>query len=143
MINQALLRKQLREHEGVEKYPYKDTTGHLTIGVGRNLTDRGLSDDEIEYLLTNDIASATTSARALPFYASLNDVRRMVIIDMVFNLGIFGLRQFRRMMAALYVNDYELAAEEMLDSLWAKQVGKRAHTLARQMRTGVYDEPTK
>lgn len=127
----------LRAHEGVRSKPYTDTVGKLSIGVGRNLTDNGLSADEIDYLLANDIAKAEAEARALvPSMHSLDSVRREVLIELAFNMGRPRLAGFKQMLAAVERKDFARAAAEMLDSKWATQVGNRAKVLASAMELG-------
>lgn len=131
------LREQLRFDEGVRAKPYADTDGKTSIGVGRNLTDRGLSDDEINMLLTNDIALAARELdRVLPWWRDLNDARQNVLLNMMFNMGAPRLLGFVKMLTALHIGHYDEAAAEMLDSIWAKQVGVRALRLAAVMRKG-------
>jgi len=130
------LKSQLISEEGLEEHVYTDTTGKLIIGVGRDIQDVGISVDEALYLLDNDIQRVETELwQYCPWYADLDNVRKMVIIDMAFNLDIHGLLQFKNMIAALQVKDYVGAKNALLDSLWAKQVGKRATHLAMQMET--------
>lgn len=132
------VQKQLILHEGKKGKPYTDTVGKLTIGVGRNLTDVGITDEEILYLLGNDIRAVEAHLNyALPWWVGLNDVRRRVLIDMCFNLGITKLLTFKNTLRAMQEARYGDAAEGMLNSLWAKQVGQRAVRLAKMMRTGV------
>ncbi|CAH9057651.1 hypothetical protein PSECIP111951_01711 [Pseudoalteromonas holothuriae] len=137
-MNQVLMnemKKQLTMHEGKKHTAYTCPGGKLTIGVGRNLEDRGLSDDEIDYLLSNDIKSTYAElSRRFKGFSELDDVRQRVLVDMGFNLGMAGLFKFKRMFAALDIKDYDKAAVEMLDSRWACQVGHRAHRLADMMR---------
>ena len=129
------LRDQLRFHEGVRLFPYEDTVGKITIGVGRNLDDRGLSVDEVNFLLDNDISLCESELDSLhPEWRTLTEPRRHVLIDMMFNLGRSRLLNFRKFWAALKAGDYGVAADEMLDSKWAEQVGERAQTLAKMMR---------
>ena len=129
--------RQLRLHEGNELKVYRCTSGKLTIGVGRNLEDRGITDEESAYLLNNDIDREWKNlTTALPWVTGLNDVRQRVLLDMAFNLGIAGLLKFKNTLATMQRGDYALAAEMMLDSLWAKQVGTRAVRLSKMMRTG-------
>jgi lysozyme len=129
--------EQLRRDEGIRKMPYKDTVGKLTIGVGRNLDDVGLSDAEINFLLKNDIDVATAKLNRLyPWFSTLDPVRQGVLINMTFNMG--SVSAFPRMLALVQSGDYEGAAVEMLDSLWARQVGARAQRLSQQMRTGTW-----
>lgn len=130
------LTEQLRRHEGVEKHVYKDSVGIETIGVGRNLVDKGLTDDEIDYLLANDIRDAEEDCKAVfDFYDQLSGIRKRVLVDMAFNLGRTRLSKFIKMAAALEVKDYDEAAKQMLQSKWATQVGIRAVRLAQMMRT--------
>lgn len=131
------LKSQIIKHEGMRLFPYKDTVDKLTIGVGRNLDDRGISTTEALYLLANDLKIAERDARSLiPSFQFLDDVRQRVLVDMSFNLGLYRLGKFKRMLAAVAERDYAQAAIEMLDSKWADQVGKRAKRLARMMATG-------
>ena len=128
---------QLRRDEGVRNFPYTDTTGHITIGVGRNLTVVGISDPEIEVLLVDDVQSVIRILEArLPYFSALDPVRQGVLINMTFNLGFDGLEGFRGMLTAVARGDWEAAAAAMLESEWAKQVGDRATRLAQQMTTG-------
>ena len=131
------LAAQLRLHEGVEHKPYKCTAGYLTIGVGRNIEERGLSDDEIDYILNNDVNIATDElVDTFDWYADLDDVRQRVVVDMVFNLGMPRFKQFQNMIAAIEESDWSEAAAQMMDSRWAKQVGARAERLRDMMETG-------
>jgi lysozyme len=129
--------EQLTRDEGVRLFPYIDSVGKTTIGVGRNLTDVGISRDEADYLLSNDIARATTElAASLPWTASLNDARRGALINLLFNLGLHGLLSFKNMLASLENGNPTDAAKHLLDSNYATQVGARAHRLAQQLETG-------
>lgn len=132
----SALRVQLREHEGVRLKPYVDTVGKTTIGVGRNLTDNGISQATCDQMLDEDIATAVSGAEGFAWYAGLNEVRQRVIVDMVFNLGYRGVLAFEGMRAALAAGDYEEAAKQMLSSRWAQQVHQRAVRLAGMIRTG-------
>jgi len=128
---------QLRLHEGVEHKPYKCTAGYLTIGVGRNIEERGLSDDEIDYILSNDVNIATDElVENFDWYADLDPIRQRVVIDMVFNLGMPRFKQFKNMIAAIESGDWMEASNQMMDSRWAEQVGLRASRLAEMMETG-------
>lgn len=131
------LKQQLRRHEGVRHTVYQDSVGIWTCGCGRNMQDKGLSDDEIDYLLDNDIDQCVDDlAFNYPWYVHLNRVRQNAMIDMRFNLGSAGFANFRKMIAALEREDYETAAMEMMDSKWSIQVGSRANELAEMVRTG-------
>ena len=131
------LEDQLIDHEGLELSLYKCTGDKWTIGVGRNLDDRGITEDEARYLLKNDIAIVEEELlRAKPSVADLDAVRQRVLVDMGFNLGLPILLKFQNMWAAIEDEDWVDAAEQMLDSRWAKQVGRRAARLADAMRSG-------
>ena len=133
----AALRKRLALDESVRTKPYRDTEGKLSIGVGRNLDDVGLRADEINLMLTNDIAAAIADLdRVLPWWRGLSDARRLVLANMAFNLGISRLLGFKNMLEAAKQERFSDAADEMLDSKWAGQVGDRAKRLAAMMRAG-------
>ncbi|MGB4219576.1 MAG: glycoside hydrolase family protein [Bacillota bacterium] len=127
---------QLILHEGLRLKPYRCTAGTLTIGVGRNLEDKGISHDEAMILLRNDIAEVTAQLERFDWFRALGPVRRKVLIDMCFNLGMAGLLGFQKMIEALKRADYERAADEMIYSRWYRQVGERGRRLERMMRTG-------
>ena len=129
------LRDQLIRHEGLRLKPYRDTVGKLTIGVGRNLDDVGISRAEAEVLLDNDVAARVDALGRFPWYAALDEVRQAAILDMSF-MGIARVLQFRKMIAALEADDWPSAAAELLDSKYARQVGARAEHLAQQIRSG-------
>lgn len=126
-------------HEGVVSHAYEDSRGYLTIGVGRLIDQKlggGLSEDEINYLLSNDIKRCEDEAMLYPFYAKLDEARKAVIISMLFNLGKPNFDKFQNFQAALLVGDYRLAAAEMLRSRWAEQVKGRAVELSQMMESG-------
>lgn len=132
------LRHQLVRDEGLRLKPYKDTVGKLTIGVGRNLDDRGITQTEAMYLLDNDIHEAMTelTVRYAHWFPTLDPARQGALINMCINLGIKRLMGFKDTLAYFRDGNYERAAVEMLDSTWAEQVGDRALRLAEQVRTG-------
>jgi len=131
------LREQLIRHEDLRLKPYRDSVGKLSIGVGRNLDDVGISREEALLLLDNDILRAQTAViRELPWAVELDSARFEVLINMAFNMGIGGLLGFRKFLAELQDRHFEAAAKEMLDSRWAEQVGRRAEELAQIVRTG-------
>jgi len=126
----------LKLHEGYRQYPYKDSLGITTIGYGRNLESRGLSEPEAAYLLECDIQEAEGYLHnEYDYYYQLSGERKAVLLDMMVNMGPTRLRGFKRMHKALADRLYELAALEMLDSKWALQVGGRAITLSKIMKT--------
>lgn len=135
-MNRYLLRSQLERHEGLRLKPYRDTVGKLTIGIGRNLDDVGISPEEAELMLDNDIDKVLRQLSDVDEYNTLGPARQTVLANMCFNLGFRGLLGFRRMWAAIARGDYSEAARQMLDSRWAHQVGYRAQELAKIMRTG-------
>lgn len=127
----------LIRHEGVSLFPYTDTVGKITLGVGRNLTDCGISRAEAFYLLANDIVDVNASLlREYPWCVTLDPVRADVLRSMRFALGSGGLSKFVRFIAALKNDNYTAAADELLTSRWAEQVGGRAHELAAMLLTG-------
>lgn len=132
----AALQAELMRDEGVRLKPYKDTVGKTTIGVGRNLDDKGISRDEAVMLLANDIADAEGLLdRNLPWWTALDGVRQRVLVNMALNLG-GRLLGFKNTLAAIQRHDWQAAHDGMLDSLWARQVGQRAIRLAKMMLTG-------
>ena len=132
------LRKMLILHEGLELKPYRCTAGKLTIGIGRNLDDVGITKEEALYLLNGDINRAVEEVeRYLPWVKTLDNVRMLVLVDMAFNMGILGLLKFKKMLAAVELGDYAKAADEMVSSKWYVQVGNRGRRLVLMMRTGV------
>lgn len=132
--------KQLRFEEGVRKSAYQDHLGYWTIGVGRLIDARknaGLSDDEIDYLLKNDVKRVRAQIEAnLPWFAGLNDARQAVLIGMAFQMGVEGLLGFKQTLAAIQDEHYAHAGVLMLQSKWARQTPNRASRMARQIETG-------
>ena len=131
--------QKLIEHEGLELKPYKDTLGILTIGIGRNLEDRGISEDEAVYLAKNDVQIVEKELLAAqPCVDTLDSVRQLVLIDMAFNMGVPRLCKFKKMWNAIHEKNFEAASLEMLDSRWARQVGRRATLLSEAMKKGEF-----
>lgn len=136
-MNLDLLERELTIDEGKKAKPYLCTAGKTTIGIGRNLDDVGLSDEEISFLFKNDIARVCRDLDTyLPWWNTLTDARQRVLANMAYNLGIRGLMGFRNTLAFIREGEYEKAADGMLKSLWARQVGQRAVRLASMMRQG-------
>lgn len=128
-------------HEGVRRFPYTDTVGKLTVGIGFNLTDVGLLPEEMEFILDNRLRLAEREFAAVyPWYNELDDVRKAVLLDMTYNMGLRVLSQFVNTLAMIRQGRYADAATNMLKSKWARQVGKRAQRLARMMETGQWPE---
>lgn len=136
------LAEMLEDEEARVRHAYLDSEGYLTIGIGRLIDKKkggGLSDDEIDYLLANDIRNKTREVlKALPWVADLDEVRRNVLIAMSFQMGTDGLLKFVNTLAMVKAERYDSAAKGMLNSLWARQTPKRAVRMAEMMRTGVY-----
>lgn len=133
----AALRDQLIRHEGLRLRVYTDTAGKATIGVGRNLVDKGITTTEALTLLDHDINECLTDLRSFGWFAALDPVRQRAIVDLRFNLGPSRLRGFTKFLAAMEQGDYLTAKEELRDSAWATQVGTRATRLMQMIKTGV------
>ncbi|MDX8400945.1 MAG: glycoside hydrolase family protein [Gallionellaceae bacterium] len=130
----------LIRHEDLRLKPYRCSAGKLTIGVGRNLDDNGISQREAMILLTHDVQNTIHCLTSnLPFFEHLDGVRQMALIDMCFNLGINGLLNFKRMLKALRDSDFEEAAKQAQDSAWFRQVGSRAVEVVGMIKTGSSD----
>lgn len=156
--NREHLIQKLIAHEGMILRVYQDSLGIDTIGIGRNLEDRGISKQELDamdipnintiyehgiteadavYLATNDVQIVENELLAAhPCVAELDSVRQLVLVDMAFNMGVPRLRGFKKMWAAIHKGDYTTAAKEMLDSRWANQVKSRSTILANMMHVG-------
>jgi lysozyme len=138
-MNKAKLAEQLKKHEGIKLKPYTDTVGKLTLGIGRNLEDKGITEQEALFMLNNDVDYFYGKlAKRLPWFLNLDDVRQNVLVNMAFNLGVGGLLTFKNMLRLVSIGHYQEGAKEMLNSKWAEQVGYRANELAEQMRTGEF-----
>lgn len=130
--------ERLLKHEGLRLKPYKCSAGKLTIGVGRNLDDRGISEEEAFMMLQNDILACRKECYAnFNWFGEMDEARQSVILEMCFNLGISRLKGFKKMLTACEIKNYALASREMMSSLWARQVGNRAKNLAKIMEKGV------
>jgi len=132
------VRKSLFLHEGHTKFPYVDSVGKITIGVGYNLSDRGLSDEWINNQFLQDVNYFYSELSKYSWFETLNEDRQIVLIDMAF-MGIKTFASFKKMIDAIKNHDFVTASEEMLASKWAKQVKDRAVKLALAMKMGVYD----
>jgi len=152
--------EKLIKHEGLVLNVYKDTLGIDTIGIGRNLEDRGISQQELDdldiptidhiyeygiteadavYLATNDVQIVEEElVRAHPCVEQLDSVRQLIVMDMAFNMGVPRLCKFVKMWNAIHENKYDVAAKEMLDSRWSKQVKSRSTILANAMHNGEF-----
>ena len=139
---------------------YQDTLGINTIGIGRNLNDRGISKDELDwmdfqpstmftndgiteadamYLAENDVQIVEEELlRAHPCVEELDAVRQLVLVDMAFNMGVPRLCKFKKMWNAVHEKKFDIASKEMLDSRWANQVKSRSVKLANAMHNGAF-----
>ena len=137
-MNHEKLAAQLEIDEGKRKRIYLDTVGKWTVGVGRNVSDRDFSDDEIALMLKNDIDMVVSQLdKAIPWWREMNDARQNVLCNMAF-MGIGKLLGFKNTLNFMKAKRYDSAAMEMLVSKWAVQVGDRADRLANVMRTGEF-----
>ena len=126
----------IKRHEGLRLLPYRDTEGVLTIGYGHNL-EKGITQETAEFILQCDIQDAMQDAKKLfPELETYGIGRQAVLVSMAFNLGLKRLSGFKKMIGAVLSKQWDTAADEMLQSKWAGQVGKRANELADMMREG-------
>jgi lysozyme len=134
------MKEQLVLHEGVRDSVYYDSRGYATIGIGHLIDSRKggkISESVIKHIYDEDVAEKEKDLdRYLPWWRNLDAVRQRVLLDMCFNLGIFGLLNFHRTLGFIENGKYEEAASAMLESLWASQVGVRATRLSKMMATG-------
>lgn len=136
-MNYERMLGQLRVDEGFRAKPYRCTAGKLTIGFGRNLEDKGISREEADVLLREDVREVCRQLdRELPWWKGLTWGRQEALVNMGFNLGVARLLGFKNMLHAMQAGDYKRAAEEALDSKWAAQVGDRAKRVAKLIREG-------
>lgn len=139
MLSKRLI-DSVKRHEGFRSRPYKDTEDILTIGYGTNLEALDITKEEAEVWMRKDLNKIIEILCDDPLFMQIDKrARREVIIEMAYNLGISGLYKFKKMWAAIDNSSWELAAKEMLDSKWARQVGNRAVRLAERMRTGEWE----
>ena len=141
MYKNPRLEQIIEAHEGKDRFVYLDSLKIATIGIGRAIAPgtNGLSDEECYYLLRNDIDRVYQALDGYDWFIKQNEVIQGVLIELAFNIGVNGLLNFKKMIAALKADNYELAAKEMLDSKWASQVGpKRSNNMADRMRLGRY-----
>jgi lysozyme len=120
------LKDHIKEYEGLSNVLYKCTSNKVSIGYGRNLEDVGISKDEAEYLLKNDIDIALDEVSEHFDMPNLPEPAQIVLVDMCFNMGISRLLNFRNMIKAIQADDWDKAADELLDSKYATQTKRRA-----------------
>jgi lysozyme len=137
MLNRELLKDELKRDEGLRLKPYRCTAGKLSIGVGRNLDDVGISETEALVLLDHDIEKVIAQLNYhLAWWHKLSEPRQRVLINMTFNMGIGTVLTFKKTLALIETGKYPESAKAMLQSRWAKQVGERANRLAKIMELG-------
>ena len=124
-------------HEGKRSRPYLCTADKITVGIGRNLEDKGLNDEEITFLFQRDLRDALHDAASLfPGFDRLSSARKVALVDMAFNLGRKRLEGFRKMRSAVDLGDFATAAREAMDSKWYRQVGQRGERIVEMIRSG-------
>lgn len=132
-----LMKAELTRDEALRLKPYTDSVGKTTIGIGRNLSDDGITAYEADFLLTNDIANAMQGLdMALPWWKNLSEARQRALLNMCFNMGLHVLMEFTNMLTALRTGDWQTASKEALNSPWAREVGARAQRIAIAFVTG-------
>ena len=137
--------QMLEQHEGYRQFPYRCPAGYLTGAIGRNLETRGISRDEAEYMLRNDVAIADAELQqSFDWYLQLNRARQNAMIDLFVNLGMPTLKTFTKTLAYMAAGEFDQAADELLrgtgpggKSRYYAQVGTRAETIAQIIRSGV------
>jgi lysozyme len=135
------LLRMLKRQEGVSKFAYEDHLGYITVGVGRCLDPEiglGLSDDEINYLLRNDIERCYSELSVFSWFYDLNQTRQEALVSMLFQLGLTKFLGFKKTLKYIAEGKYEQAAKEMLDSRWAEQTPNRANEISYMIETGQY-----
>ena len=133
----------LKRHEGVRSHVYLCSAGYETLGVGRNISESGLglTEDEIDFLLINDITRVKQELTDTYFwFPALNEARQDAMIDISFNLGLTRLRGFVKAIEAMSREQFDIAADEFMDSRWSQQVGNRAVEVTEMIRTGEYQQ---
>jgi lysozyme len=147
-MNDDLLKKELIRDEGIRKMPYRDTTGHLTVGIGFNLSANPLpnsftfplDDDEVEILYERSVKEVIGALNLyLPWWTKMDEVRQRVLVNMCFNLGIYKLLNFVTTLKYMRLAQYDKAAQAMENSVWYTQVKGRAVRLCEAMRTGAME----
>jgi len=135
------LKQMLIRDEAEVNHAYQDSEGYWTIGVGRLIDNRkggSITHEESMYLLSNDIKTVLGECdRNFDWFDDLNEARKIVILNMVFNMGLGNFKEFKKTIAFISEGNYSEASIEMLDSKWSRQVGNRAARLSTIMKTGI------
>lgn len=137
-VDKKRLIQTLIRHEAMKLMSYRCSEGKLTIGIGRNIDDNGISEIEALFMLNNDIDSSEKQLRKFSWFEGLSDVRQEVLLNLHFNIGHTSFLTFKKMVWALENGDYLEAGEQMKDSKWFKQVGIRAEQLVDAMQSNSF-----
>lgn len=136
-MNLGQIEKRLIEFEGLRLMPYRCTSNKLTIGVGRNIEDRGISVETAMQMLREDLELVIDELkRAIPGFEKMPESVQEALVDLAFNMGTPTLLTFKRALRALQAQEWDNAADEILSSRYAKQVGRRAEIIADMIRSG-------
>ena len=136
-MNDVTLRQELETDEGLRNKPYTDTVGKLSIGVGRNLSDRGITNDEAGYLLGNDIDLVVTQLdTAEPWWRTLPEPQQRVMINLGFNMGVPTLQTFNVFLNCMQRHDWQAAATDLEGTKWYGQVGERGPRMVSRILAG-------
>lgn len=130
------LKQWIKDCEGYNEHPYMDNVGKMTIGYGRNLDTNGINRGEADLMFENDFNRSVSELKQYDWYRSQSYDVQCALINMCFNLGIYGLLEFQHMIDSLKAHDYQKAADDALESKWASQVGHRAIEVTDLMRQG-------
>ena len=150
-MDKERLIERISSNEGFRGFAYKDTLGNFTIGYGRKITPDqaehdyrlGVSSAEAYSMLEDDVNKTIAACQdRFPWFEYLNDIRQEVVVEMAFQLGVYGVSLFQGMIRAIKNNDWALAADEMLNSAWHKQTPSRCESLANLMLNGYNEETT-
>lgn len=135
-MNNERLRETIIRHEGARLDMYQDTLGIWTVGVGHNIQEKGISQAVMELMLEEDLAEAVSELkRSVSFFSKMPEQVQEALVNLAFNMGIPRLMQFKKTLAYLRDGNFEAAADELLDSRYAEQVGRRADEVADMIRT--------
>lgn len=135
-MNNERLRETIIRHEGTRLDMYQDTLGIWTVGVGHNIQEKGISQAVMEIMLDEDLAEAVSELkRSVSFFSKMPEQVQEALVNLAFNMGIPRLMQFKKTLAYLRDGNFEAAADELLDSRYAEQVGRRADEVADMIRT--------
>lgn len=135
-MDMVRLRETITRHEGSRLQMYQDSLGIWTIGVGHNIQEKGISPQVMELMLDEDLEEAISELkRSVSFFSKMPQQVQEALVNLSFNMGIPRLMQFKKTLALLREGDFESAADELLDSRYAEQVGRRALEIADMIRT--------